>query len=220
VLNSPAPGDHQAVRLGIRTISGNGTRCDIAAHRAISGQIIVRGRGLVCRLSGSRAPLHSKRDGHRRDFRRLEPDTTTPLFPLEAAGVRADFLPEEKKKKKRMRARSDSLRKALDWKVREMDIVILANSCVGGWKRMRTALERKSLAGSIVREKSHTPSAVFPGSGAPRTAAVPPPCCTRSSFIASLSLDRAFSPCLTPPAPSPASFPRRRCGRQCILDAL
>jgi hypothetical protein len=30
----------------------------------------------------------------------LEPDTTTPLFPLEAAGVRADFLPEEKKKKK------------------------------------------------------------------------------------------------------------------------
>jgi hypothetical protein len=70
----------------------------MAAHRAICGQIIARGRRLVCRLSGSRAPLHSKRDGHRGDFSRLEPDTNTPLFPLEAAGVRADFLSEEKKR--------------------------------------------------------------------------------------------------------------------------
>jgi hypothetical protein len=47
----------------------------------------------VCRLSGS---LDRKRDGHRGVFSR----STAPLFPLKAAGVRADFRHEKKKKEK------------------------------------------------------------------------------------------------------------------------
>jgi hypothetical protein len=65
----------------------------MTAHRSICGQIIVPGGGgLVCRLSGS---LDRKRDGHRGGFSR----STAPLFPLKAAGVRADFRHEKKKKR-------------------------------------------------------------------------------------------------------------------------
>jgi hypothetical protein len=53
-----------------------------------------------------------------------------------------------------------------------------------------------------------------------RAAAVPPPICARSFFVASLLLGRVIFPYLSPPAPSRASLARRRCEQRCIPDAL
>jgi hypothetical protein len=72
----------------------------MAARPTICGQIAVRGGGSGVCPAG--APLDHNRDGHRGGFGRfqLQSDTTTPLFPLEVAGVREDFLHGEKKRKK------------------------------------------------------------------------------------------------------------------------
>ena len=64
---------------------------------------ILCAEGPVCRHNGSRAPLSRNRDGNREGFGRLESDTTTPLFLVEATGVRANFLHEKKKKVMKLR---------------------------------------------------------------------------------------------------------------------
>lgn len=56
---------------------------------------------------------------------------------------------------------SDSLRKALVRKVRDVYVNVYCLLNVGRWKRMLAVLERKLLAGSVVREKEQI-SRVFP----------------------------------------------------------
>ena len=49
---------------------------------------------------------------------------------------------------------SDSLRNALVRKLREWTLLLIGRFCVGGWKRMLSALEGKLPAKSIVSEKN------------------------------------------------------------------